>query len=243
MIEELHTGRVLQLSLNRPGKRNALNAALSKALVDSLDAADADPGVGAILLRGNGPSFCAGMDLREALENDSDPLAGVHEQLFTTIMRLRKPLIAAVHGTTLAGGTGLVANAHIVVASPDAQFGLTEIRIGLWPVLVFRACALAMGERRATELSLTGRLIAAGEALQYGLVTEIAPDPHARALEIATMLSGYSANALGAGLEYVRKIRNQSWDEAGRLGREVRAELMAHPDFREASRRFLGRGK
>lgn len=243
LIETRQTGRVLQIALNRPEKRNALNAELCRAIVEALDAADADSGVGAIVLKGNGAAFCAGMDLREALETDSNQLAGIHEQLFTSITRLRKPMIAAIHGSALAGGTGLASNAHIVVASPDARFGLTEIRISLWPVLVFRACVLAMGERRATELSLTGRVISAEEALQYALVTEIAADPHARALELATTLSGYSANALSAGLDYVQKIRTQTWAEAGQLGREVRAGLMAHPDFREAAAAFLKKGK
>ena len=72
---------------------------------------------------------------------------------------------------------GLAANAHIVVAHPATRFALTEIRIGLWPGMIFRAVALAVGERRATELSLTGRDFTAADALQYGLVTEISDDP------------------------------------------------------------------
>jgi len=239
MLEISLKGRVLQLALNRPEKRNALNAELCRELVRTLAHAEDDPAVGAILIKGNGPGFCAGMDLREALDTDLDQLAEVHELLFTTIERIHKPVIAAVHGSALAGGTGLACNAHIVVASPDARFGLTEIRIGLWPVMVIRACVLAMGERRTTELSLTGRVFSAEEAQQYGLVTEVAEDPQARALELAAMVSEYSLAVLRAGLDFTRQIRHQSWPDAGRLGRAVRAALMAHPDFTEGATAFL----
>ena len=85
----------------------------------------------------------------------------LHEQLFTIGVRLEKPMVAAVHGAALGGGTGLVANCHVVVALRDAAFGLTEIRLGLWPFLVFRAVAAALGERRAMELALTGRVFRA----------------------------------------------------------------------------------
>src|SRR5580700_6007261 len=147
----------MRVALNRPEKRNALDSATCRDLLDAFRKAESDPAIGAILLCGNGPAFCAGMDLKEALAADQSGLADLHERLFTTIQRARKPMIAAVHGAALAAGTGLAANAHMVIASPDAQFGLTEIRIGLWPVIVFRAVARAIGERRATELSLTGR--------------------------------------------------------------------------------------
>src|SRR5579864_760179 len=177
MLEITQTGRVLHLALNRPEKRNALNLSLCSELVNALDRADADPSVGAILLTGNGKAFCAGMDLQEVLQTDRGELDRVHEQLFTSGFRLRKPIIAGVHGPAVAGGTGLAANAHILVASEDAHFGLTEVRIGLWPILIFRAVKAAVGERRATELALTGRWFQGREAYDYGLVHELSPSP------------------------------------------------------------------
>ena len=107
---------------------------------------------------------------------DTKEINTVHEQLFTIGARLTKPLIAGVHGAALAGGAGLVANCHIVVAGPQASFGLTEIRLGLWPFLVYRAVASAMGERRTLELSLTGRIFGSSEAREFGLVHELADD-------------------------------------------------------------------
>jgi methylglutaconyl-CoA hydratase len=121
-----------------------------------------------------------------------------------------------------------------VIAGPQAKFGLTEIRIGLWPVLVFRAVSLAIGERRATELSITGRIVEAGEAREYGLVTAIHEDALTEARETAAGAAGYSAHAMRKGLEYVRAARALDWAEAGRLGQTTRATLLSHDDFRTA---------
>ena len=240
VLEAQVTGRVLRLALNRPEKRNALNEELSRALLEALEAADTDAGVGAILLTGNGGAFCAGMDLREALYGEiAVRMAPLHERLFTVIGRMRKPVVAAICGAAIAGGTGLAANAHIVVASDDAQFGLTEIRIGLWPVLIFPACALAMGERRTTELALTGRLFGAAEAKDFGLVTEIVEAPLARATELAERLAAWSPEAMREGMAYISRIRGMSWDEAGAAGLAVRGRMMAGADFAEGVTAFL----
>ena len=228
-IEVARENRVLHITLNRPEKRNALNGVLCHALVAAFDQADSDPDIGSVLLSANGPAFCAGMDLSE-----SEDFAGIHERLFTTINRVTKPIVAAVQGAALAGGTGLVANAHVVVASPEARFGLVEIRIGLWPVLVFRAVSLAIGERRATELSITGRILPAAEAQACGLVAEIHEDPRKRAKEIAETVAAYSGNAMRRGLEYVREIRSMEWAAAGRLGQTTRAAMLNHEDFKRA---------
>ena len=141
----------------------------------SIEDAEQDPAVGAMVLTGNGPSFCAGMDLTEIGAASTEQLDQAHEQLFTLGARLAKPLIGAVDGPALGGGTGLVANCHIVIASEKATFGLTEIRLGLWPFLVYRAVSAAVGDRKTLELALSGRIFDAKEAKSVGLVHEIAP--------------------------------------------------------------------
>ena len=239
MIELAQEARVLTITLNRPERRNALNLKICRDLTDAFDRADTDRSIGAIVLNANGPVFCGGMDLKEVLEINENQLVAVHERLFTTIQRMRTPIVAAVHGSALAGGTGLVANAHIVIAKPDTIFALTEIRIGLWPVLIFRSVAHAMGERRTVELALTGRDFSAAEAMDYGLVTEIAEDPLQRATELARELSGFSPIALRAGLDYVHQIRGLDWENAGRVGRVTRDRLLSSDDFKEGSRAFL----
>jgi enoyl-CoA hydratase/carnithine racemase len=234
-------GRVLHLALNRPEKRNALNVDLCRALAEAFDAAEADASVGAILLSGNGKSFCAGMDLNEVLARESGPIDAVHEAIFTTGIRMTKPVIAAVHGAALAGGAGLAANCHIVVVAEDATFGLTEIRLGLWPFIIFRSIAAAVGERRATELALTARIFGAAEAREYGLVHYVVPSGEVlpRAREIATAIAESSPTAIRAGLAFVRGAYGKTWREAGELARRMRGEIFRTPDFEEGIKAFL----
>ena len=232
--------RLLRLTLNRPAKRNALNSELCHALVHALDRAENDPETGAILIDAAGPTFCAGMDLVEALAPDAAEQTAIHERLFTAGARARKPIVMAVQGAALAGGTGLVANAHIAIAAEDATFGLTEIRIAMWPYVVFRAMKLAIGERRTLELSLTGRVFGAAEALQHGLVHRVVPSTglaHA-ALEVARTLSRASASTIARGLEYVQRSRELSWDESGELAHQLRALNFQSADFTSAVRAF-----
>lgn len=238
LIQVNRDGRVLHIALNRPEKRNALNLALAQQLVTALETGADDPHIGALLLTGNGPAFCAGLDLTEILSSHADEVHRVHEQLFSASLRLTKPIVAAVHGAALAGGTGLAANSHILLAAEDATLGLTEIHLGMWPFLVFRPVALAMGERRATELSLTGRTLSAVEAYEYGLVSEIcAPDRLCdRAREVAHSVSCLSPTAVRSGLTFVQEIRQRDCRQAAEIARRVRTQLCGSADFAEGVR-------
>jgi enoyl-CoA hydratase/carnithine racemase len=239
LLHSVREGRLLRLTLNRPAKRNALDAALCRSLVTALEDGARDPAVSAILLTANGRSFCAGMDLAEIeAGTNAEEINAVHEQLFTIGARLGKPLIAGVHGAALGGGTGLVANCHIVVASYEASFGLTEIRLGLWPFLVYRAVASALGERRTLELSLTGRTFHGREAREMGLAHEVAEDASVRAAEIARVVAGFSPTAVQKGMGFVQRVRGLGWQEAGAIGREVRNQVFAGEDFQEGLRAF-----
>lgn len=233
------TGRVLQITLNRPEKRNALSLELARRLADALDEASANPRVGAILLAAAGKAFCAGMDLREMGRIDPDELAQAHERVFLCGARLTKPLIAAVHGAALGGGTGLVANAHIVFASPEATFGLTEIRLGLWPFVIYRAIVAAMGQRRALELALSGRIFGSDEAAQYGLVQYIATanELQQQAEATARRVADWSPVAISAGLQYVQAL--QAGSASPELATNLRNELMLGPDFQEGVSAYI----
>jgi len=240
LIETRQRGRLLRIALNRPEKRNALSVELCRQLVNALDHAAADTGVGAVLLTANGKSFCAGMDLHEVLSVEAGEISRVQEQLFTVGARMTTPIVAAVHGAALAGGTGLVANCHVAVAAEDAVFGLTEIRIGLWPFLIFRSMAAAVGERRAVEFALTGRTFGAAEARECGLVHEIASPAglEERATRIATQLAHASPAAVRSGLMFVQEIRDRDWRQAGEIARNVRNQYFQTSDFREGVRAF-----
>ncbi len=238
LLEISQTGRVLKIVLNRPEKRNALNSELCLKLVRAVDRAESDPGVGAILLAGNGSAFCAGMDLSEIESSIPEDLNRSHEQLFTMGARLVKPIVGAVHGPALGGGTGLVANCHVVIASESATFGLTEIRLGLWPFLVFRAVSAALGERRSTALALTGWIFPAAEAREMGLIHEVSADLENRALEVARDMAAWSPTSIRTGMTFVQQVRGLNWSEAGEVARRVRSEVFKSADFHEGIQAF-----
>ncbi len=133
-----------------------------------------------------------------------------------------------------------MANAHIVIAKPDAVFGLTEIRIGFWPVLIFRAVEQAMGRapHRGTQPYRSGFHREGGARLRTRharLRTILCKRAH----EVAVRLAGFSPIAIGAGLDYVHQIRGQDWEHAGKVGRQTRNRLLENEDFKEGSRAFL----
>lgn len=238
MLQKLQHGRVLQIVLDRPEKRNALNIDLCRAIIEAVGAGVHDPGTGAILITASGSAFCAGMDLEEVSRGATQETNLLHEQLFTLGARTTKPLIAAVKGAALGGGMGFVANCHIVIAEPAATFGLTEIRLGLWPFLVYRAVALGLGERRTTELALTGRVFEAEEALTVALVHEVTEDAESRAMAVAEKVANFSPSAIHNGLGFVQEVRGMGWEEAGKVARRVRDWVFTSPDFQEGLRAF-----
>jgi len=210
--------------------------------------AENDPGAGAILIDANGPDFCAGMDLSEALETevaDVEAMVAVHLELFSIGSRILKPVIAAVQGAALAGGLGLAVNAHVVVAASNARFGLTERRIGLWPCAIFRAIAAAAGERKAVELALTARLFDAEEAMRLGIVDFVAAPAELgeRAASLAATIAEGSAAASEEGLRFVRAIGGKDEATAASAAAEFRRRGQGSPDFREGVLAFLAKRK
>ncbi len=235
-----HKGRILHVTLNRPDKRNALNSEMCSKIVEAIASAQHRDDVGSILISATGQVFCAGMDLDEAIGATGADLAEVHEELFTAGANSLKPIIVCVNGPALGGGLGLVAQGHCVVASEGAVFALTEMRIGLWPFLVYRAVEAALGARRTLELSLTARIFSSHDALHWGLVHHICPPAEAaqRAAAIARDIAKASPLAVTAGMQYVRDSRDKSWEQAGELATALRIRLMDSTDFKEGYTAF-----
>jgi len=232
-IERKH--RVLYLTLNRPEKRNALNSEMCAGIVDAIRSAQDDLHVGSILLRGAGPVFCSGMDVDEALSMPHSQLADLHDDLFSIGFESKKPIVVAVDGAALGGGVGLVAQGHVVLASENSVFGLTEIRIGLWPFMVYRSVEAAIGPRRTLELALTGRTFNSHDALRWGLAHQVSPPGETcdRAKGVAKELAKASPAAVDAGLEYYHASRGKSWEVAGNLASELRVKVMESEDVKE----------
>jgi enoyl-CoA hydratase/carnithine racemase len=233
-------GRIRRLTLARPDKRNALDVDLCDALSAALEDAAQDDRTGCILLEAQGKVFCSGMDLDEALELGPKGGLDSHERLFTIGSRIAKPIVAAVQGPALAGGVGLLCNAHVVVAAMGSSFGVTEMRIGMFPFVIFRALAAAIGERRALELSLTARIFNTDEALRIGLIHQVAPEIELedRAMALAQTIAGNSPHVQKFGMAYLLQSRLLDAEDSGRVARVLRAEIFQHPDFAEGVSAF-----
>ena len=246
---ELHAG-VLQLTLNRPEKRNAIDTPMVEILHRELERAELDAEVRVVLVQGAGTDFCAGADLAELLAS-AEQSAEQNEahamrlgDVFLRMRRLPKPVVAAVHGRALAGGCGLATACDLVLAHADATFGYPEVRRGFVPAMVIAMLRRAVGEKTALDLVLTGRPLSASEALDLGLVSRVVPaERFADEVEaLVGELARSSPSALALIKQQVYELDDHSFEEGIRLGARVNALARSTPDFKDAVARFLERG-
>jgi enoyl-CoA hydratase/carnithine racemase len=166
------------ITLNRPEQLNTFTSALAEELYTALLALDDDPKVRVILIKGAGKAFCAGIDVNEMSGKSAQAYKAWIEHMerpLLTIARLKKPVIAQVHGVAAANGAGLVAAADLAIAESTARIGLTAIKVGLNCVGPVIPVARSVGRKRALELLFFGELIKAPEALAMGLINRVAP--------------------------------------------------------------------
>ncbi|HEU5049218.1 MAG TPA: enoyl-CoA hydratase/isomerase family protein [Gemmatimonadales bacterium] len=252
MTDELRTGLadgVLTLTLDRPAKRNALGTSLVESLHQELDRADLDAAVRVVLLRGNGPDFCAGADLDELLASVDRPLDENERDalrlgtLFSRMRSLPKPVVATVHGRALAGGAGLVLAADLVVLADDAWIGFPEIRRGFVPAMVLTLLRRAVPEKIAFDLVATGRLVDASPALGLGLVSRVVPgaELETEGVRLARELAGAPVSAMGLLKRLFYELDGIGFADGVALGARVNASARATPEFRDAVAGFLGR--
>src|SRR5215203_6027014 len=164
---------VALVSMNRPKKRNALSLDHMRELISCLKAIGEARESSVVVLRGNGPAFCAGHDLSEMVGRDPEFFRGLFDvccELMETIQSLPQPVIAQVHGVATAAGCQLAATCDLVVASEDARFATPGVRIGLFCSTPMVPLSRAVGRKRALDMLLTGRPIDAATALDWGLV-------------------------------------------------------------------------
>jgi methylglutaconyl-CoA hydratase len=240
-------GGVLTLTLNRPDKRNALNAELIDLLHQSLERADLDGEVRVVVLRGAGKDFCAGADLDELLASAERSLAENEAAalrlgtVFRRIRELPKPVLAMVHGRALAGGAGLATACDLVIAAASAQLGYPEIQRGFAPAMVMALLRRLVGEKIALDLVLTGRILSAEEARSAGLVTRVEADSdlERESLALAARLAAASATALGITKRLFYELDTRTLADGIVLGARVNAVARSTPDFRQAIAAFL----
>ena len=229
----VQTGRVRRLTLNRPDKRNALNFALTQALVQALAEADADDGVGCILLSGAGRGFCAGADLSEfkTLTPANQPLveqrAQLTMQLHHGFPQLRKPVVAAVNGAAMGGGAGIALACDLVLMAESATLGFPEVRHGIVAAIVMANLVRQLGRKAAFELVALGQPIGASEALRLGMINRVCADdqllPQAEAM--AAELAAMSAQAMTATKQLFHEVADLALAPALERGRAMNARM------------------
>jgi methylglutaconyl-CoA hydratase len=249
-IQLAHHAAVATITLNRPDKRNAISYELIDDLMAALEKAAASH-CHVLILTGAGKAFCAGMDL----ENLQQLAGRTHEQnvkdsetmahLFRSLYDFPKPTIAAVNGPAIAGGTGLATLCDFTLAVPEAKFGYTEVRIGFVPAIVSSFLIANVGEKRARDLMLTGRIFNAQEALQLGLVNEIvAPDQLMRRThELAAQLLENSPTSLRATKALLSSYTRAQLDRQIDQAVNENAAIRQTADFKEGISAFLEKRK
>jgi enoyl-CoA hydratase/carnithine racemase len=217
-------GAVARLTINRPERRNALSWTVITELRQAFAEVKDDPSARVAVLTGAGEkAFCAGADLT-GMRADSG-FAEVHDargelaRLFRQMWELGKPIIARVRGYALAGGFGLALACDLVVAADDAQFGTPEINVGLWPYMITVPLVRSMPPKKALELMLTGRRVAAAEAERIGFVTRVVPvdELDAAVDELAATLASKSPAVMKLGRDSFYAVWDQSAEEALRV--------------------------
>ncbi|HEV2234460.1 MAG TPA: enoyl-CoA hydratase-related protein [Terriglobia bacterium] len=243
-------GNLATLTLNRPEKRNAISAEMIVELLAALEEC-ANGSARVVILTGAGKAFCAGMDLNylkefpsqspEQITADARRITG----LFRRIWSFPKPLIAAVNGAAIAGGTGIATLCDFTLAAPEATFGYTEVRIGFMPAIVSAFLVRQVGGKRARDLLLSGRILTAQEALSLGLVSEIVPSGKLldRARELATTLALMSPTALAFTKRLLVRFADADLDRELEIAIEESARIRTTSDFREGLAAYLEKRK
>lgn len=230
LLIENHGG-VRVLTLNRPDKRNALNTALTQALLDALRAADADESVRCVVLAGAGQGFCAGADLSEFKDLTPDQAQRVSARAELTaslhgiFSKMAKPVVTAIQGAAMGGGAGLALAGDMAVMAASAKLGYPEVKHGIVAAIVMTNLTRQVGRKAAFELVGLGAPVDAARALALGMVNRVVLDADLmqETLAIARQLAAASPQAMAATKQLLHQVAELPFDaalEQGRLANE-----------------------
>lgn len=233
------------ITLDAPKTRNALSATIVAELIAHLRRAHADDDVRAIVLTGTGPAFCAGADLRaRGNMGDATPSGG---NPFVEVLKLmrdgEKPVIAAVNGAAFGGGAGLVAAADIAIASANASFSFSEVRLGVIPAMISVVVLPKLGEHQTMRLFLTGERFNAHEAQGYGLLHKVVAADQLEQTVIAEVraIAAGGPNAIREAKALVRNVAKLTEDAGYAYAEEKIAQLFASEEAAEGIAAFVGK--
>ena len=244
-----HDGPVLSITLNRPDVHNAFDELLIEELLTAVMDFSFDDSARVLILSGSGKSFCAGADLdwmrrmsnysREENIEDAFKL----RTMLSGIHRTPKPIIAKVHGAAMGGGAGLVAAAHIAIASPSATFAFSEVKLGLVPAVISPYVIRKIGPANAEALFVTGERFDAERALRIGLIHEVAEDLDAAVDAKVKHILAAGPKAVAKSLELVHQVEVTSERDAADYTVQTIADLRASDEGREGISAFLEKRK
>lgn len=241
-------GEVAVLTLNRPAKRNSLSLHLMEEVLGALAEVGADPAVGALVIRGAGPAFCAGHDLGEMTGRDLPAYRRIFEtctRMMDAVQALPQPVIAQVHGIATAAGCQLVATCDLAVAEEGARFATPGVKIGLFCSTPMVPLTRAVGRKKALEMLLTGEYLDAHEARAFGLVNKVV-SPAALAdetLALARKVAAASPLVLGLGKQAFYAQADQPQPQAYAYAKEVMSLNALAADAQEGICAFLEKRK
>lgn len=239
------SGGVGTITLSRPETRNRLDARAMSDLADRLDGAAVDDDVRVVVLTGSGSTFCAGADLAAAVSADEAGFTGSGPEalvrVLTAMLDSPKPIIARVQGHVAGGGNGLVAASDIAVASAEARFAFSEVRLGVAPAVICVVCLQVMHRRDAQELLLTGERVDAERARAAGLVTAVVPPEgldEAVAGYVRSLLAG-GPKALAGTKDLLRRVPTLGRDAAFGETATMSAAYFGSDEAREGMAAYL----
>ena len=249
LLLDSHDG-IATLTINRPGKLNALNGETKKELRGALEELGNDRAVSVVIITGAGDkAFVAGTDIEEltGLERETGrAFSAGGQELFDRIEQFSKPVIAAVNGYALGGGNELALACHLRIASDRARFGQPEVNLGIIPGYGgTQRLTRLVGRGKALELILTGELIDAAEALRIGLVNRVVPhdELHAAVMAVAQTIAAKGPDAVRLSLAAVNAAGEPGLANGLRKEAELFGSCCATEDFREGTRAFLEKRK
>ena len=242
---ENHIG---EITLNRPDNLNTFTLALASGLTEALQSLDDDPMVRAVIVKGAGKAFCAGIDVGDFFGKSTLEYRQWITRMETpliTISRMSKPVIAQVHGVAAANGAGLVAACDLAIAAENARLGLTAINVGLNCVGPVIPVTRSVGRKRAMEMLLYGELFPAQKALEMGLINKVVPaeDLEMEARRWAAVLTAKSPIALQNAKSAFYAAADLSYDKAFEYMNEAFARLCSSEDAKEGVSAFLEKRK
>lgn len=237
-----HFGSILDVQLNRPAKKNAMTSSMYVTLADTLNNADNDEQIRVVLWHGAGDSFSAGNDLEDFLKNPPGPGESPQAHLMKALIAFDKPLVAAVRGAAIGGGTTMLTHCDFVYAGESAKFQMPFINLGVVPEFGSSySIPLRVGHIRAAELLLLGVPFDARRAADLGLVTRVVPDGEvlATAKETARKLAEKPILALRACKRLMKQSSREQLEQAVRAENEEFASRVRSAEAREAFSAFI----